>query len=141
MGKVNFTKEHLDKLTKAIADAVLNNTIVTGPVGQTYNAYELANTLSLSSLRAISNGLNKRKASLAITDEWVENPNQDKIAAIDEQLSLISLIIGFKLKEEEAQANARERKRLEAQLNELEQSQKTPADLIADIKKQLEALD
>lgn len=141
MTKINFTSSHLDELKRLIADYVLNNKIIIGSLGQQYNVNDLINTLSIGSLRAISTILNKKKATLSSSDEWIENLNADKIIELEEQLQLVSLIIGYKLKQEEIAANSKERERLEKQLKDLEDSQKTPADLIAELRQKISELE
>ena len=140
MGKINFTSDHLAKLKTAIADSTLADSIVFGPMGQQYTTWDLVHNLSIVSLRSLSTSLSKKRASLAVEDEWVENPNADKIAAVDSQIELISLIIGYKLKLQEDSEIAAERERLVKQLSELEESQKSPAELISDLKKKIEEL-
>ncbi len=131
---INFTKEHLSKLKDNIAALVLDGTIINGPMGQTYDAFSLANTLSIKSLQALSAHLNAVKAKLSVADEWVENPNQDKINELDFILETVSLIIGFKRKEQERKDNARERERIEKQIAELENAQKSPQQLLDELK-------
>lgn len=138
--KINFTTEHLNKLKANIAELVLNGTVITGPMGQTYDIFNLANTLSISSLRSLSAFLSKKKASLSVDDEWLANPHQAEVEELSFLIETISLIIGYKLKEQEISENERERERLEKQLNELKQSQKSPAELIAELEAKITAL-
>ena len=49
MGKINFTKEHLANLKANIAELVLNGTIINGPMGQSYDIFNIVNTLSIAS--------------------------------------------------------------------------------------------
>lgn len=141
MAKINFTKEHLANLKDNIAKLVLNGTIVNGPMGQSYDVFNLANTLSISSLRALSAFLSKKKASLSVGDEWLENPHQKEVEELTFLIDTISLIIGYKLKQQEDNDNAREKARLEKQLNDLEESQKTPSELIAELRAKIAAID
>jgi len=134
MATINFTKEHLAKLKENIATIVLDGTIVNGPMGQSYDAFSLVNATSIKSLQTLSGFLGTRKANLSASDEWVENPNAEEIAKIDFLLETISLIIGFKRKEQERKDNARELARVEKQIAELEEAQKTPQELIAELK-------
>ena len=55
-------------------------------------------------------------------------------------MDTISLIIGYKLKQQEDADNAREKARLEKQLSELEEAQKTPGELIAELKAKIASL-
>ena len=141
MNKINFTKEHLDKLRSNIADLIIDGVIVNGPMGQSYDGFSLMNTLSIKSLSALSAYVGKRKADLSVEDEWVENPNSKEIKELQFIQDTISLIIGYKRKQQELADNAREKARLEKQIAELEESQKTPAELLAELKAKAAALD
>lgn len=140
MGRINFTDEHKAKLYNALAIATLNGVTINGPMGQIYSTWDLVHNLSISSLRTLSAGLAKKKAALSVEDEWIENPNTDEIALVDSKIELISLIIGYKLKSMEDAENAAEKVRLTKQLDELVQSQKSPAELISDLQKKIEEL-
>ena len=132
--KINFTKEHLAQLKANIATLVLDGTIINGPMGQTYDAFSLVNTLSIKSLQALSGYLSTVKAKLSVSDEWVENPNQEEINKIEFLLETVSLVIGFKRKEQERKDNARELARVEKQIEELEAAQKSPQQLLEELK-------
>lgn len=131
---INFTKEHLSKLKDNVATLVLDGTIISGPMGQTYDAFSLVNTLSIKSLQALSGYLSTVKAKLSVSDEWVENPNQEEINKIEFLLETVSLVIGFKRKEQERKDNARELARVEKQIEELEAAQKSPQQLLEELK-------
>ena len=131
---INFTNEHLSKLKDNVATLVLDGTIINGPMGQTYDAFSLVNTLSIKSLQALSGYLSTVKAKLSVSDEWVENPNQEEINKIDFLLETVSLVIGFKRKEQERKDNARELARVEKQIEELEAAQKSPQQLLEELK-------
>ena len=139
--KINFTKEHLAQLKANIAELVLNGTIINGPMGQNYDIFAIVNNLSIASLRTISAFLQKKKASLSVDDEWVENPHKAEVEELTFIIDTISLVIGYKLKNIEIEDNAREKARLEKQLNELKESQKTPAELIAELEAKITAID
>lgn len=134
MVTINFTKEHLAKLKENIATLVLDGTIINGPMGQSYDAFALVNAMSIKSLQTLSGFLGTKKANLSASDEWVENPNAEEIAKIDFLMETVSLIIGFKRKEMERKDNARELARIEKQIAELEESQKTPQQMLAELK-------
>ena len=141
MAKINFTSEHLKQLRELIADAVMYNGVINGPMGQNYSVIELMHTLSINSLRTISASLSKKRAALAVDDEWVENPNAAKIAELDKQLQLINLIIGYHLKNQEIEANKIEKERIQKQIDELVQAQKSPKELLEDLQAKLSELE
>lgn len=141
MNKINFTKEHLATLRSNIADLIIDGVIINGPMGQSYDGFSLMNTLSIKSLVSLSAYIGKKKADLSVEDEWIENPNTEEVKRLQFIMETISLIIGYKRKQQELADNAREKARLEKQIAELEESQKTPAELLAELKAKAAALD
>ena len=140
MAKINFTKNDEQMLRSFIADSVLKGTIYNGIMGQTYTAYDLVNRLSISSLRSLSNYIQTTIVKLSITDEWIENPNAEEIAQLELNKKFVSLVIGWKLYQQEVEENAKEKARLTKQLNDLVEAQKSPEDLIAELRKRIEEL-
>lgn len=138
--KINFTKENELELRSLIADSVLNKNVYYGPLGQTYNVFDLVDALTIGSLRALSQFAQNKINKLSVTDEWIENPNTNDITELETEKKLISLIIGWKLYQQELDENNREKERLTKQLNELIESQKTPDDLIAELKAKISEL-
>ena len=141
MNKINFTKEHLATLRSNIADLIIDGAIINGPMGQSYDGFSLMNTLSIKSLASLSAYIGKKKADLSVEDVWIENPNAEEVKRLQFIKETISLIIGYKRKQQELADNAREKARLEKQITELEESQKTPAELLAELKAKAAALD
>jgi len=138
--KINFTLENQSELRQLIADSVLNKSIYSGPMGQEYNVFDLVNTMAISSLRALSQFIQNKISKLNVADEWIDNPNAELITNLETSKRLISLIIGYKLYQQELTENAREKERLTKQLNDLVESQKSPADLIAELKAKISEL-
>lgn len=138
--KINFTKDNENELRSLISDSVLNKCIYTGPMGQEYDVFSLVNGMAISSLRSLSQFVQNKISKLSVADEWIDNPNADEIAKLETEKKLLSLIIGWKLYQQEITENAREKERLTKQLNELIESQKTPEDLIAELKAKISEL-
>ena len=138
--KINFTKDNENELRSLISDSVLNKCIYTGPMGQEYDVFNLVNGMAVSSLRSLSQFVQNKISKLSVADEWIDNPNADEIANLETEKKLLSLIIGWKLYQQEITENAREKERLTKQLNELIESQKTPEDLIAELKAKISEL-
>ena len=141
MKKINFTKENESELKGLIAESVLQKQIYSGPMGQEYNVFDLVNTMAVSSLRALSQFIQNKITKLSVADEWVDNPNAEALASLETSKRLISLVIGWKLHQQELAENAKERERLTKQLNDLVESQKTPADLIAELQAKISELE
>lgn len=135
-----FTKENENELRLLISDSILNKCIYSGPIGQEYDVFDLVNGMSVSSLRNLSQFVCNKISKLSVEDEWIDNPNADLISELETEKNLISLIIGWKLHQQDLNEKAREKERLTKQLNDLVESQKTPEDLIAELKAKISEL-
>ena len=140
MAKINFTQENESELRNLIAESVLNKHIYSGPMGQEYDVFDLVNGMAISSLRSLSQFVQNKISKLSVADEWMDNPNAPVIADLEVSKRLISLIIGWKLYNQQLAENAREKERLTKQLEDLIQSQKSPADIIAELKAKINEL-
>lgn len=140
MGKINFTAENMTQLREKIADAIIDNIVIKGPLGQEYTVNELMQ-LSTNSLKALSTHIEKVLSQLAVEDEWVENPNEALIKNLTFKQSLVSLIRGYKLYLNEMETRERERERIIDQIKKIEESQKTPSDVLKELQDRLAALD
>ena len=65
---------------------------------------------------------------------------QKEIGNLRKDAELVNLIIGYKRYTQEIAENHAKKRELEKQLHNLEESTKTPAERIEDLKKQIEAL-
>lgn len=142
MAKINFTKEHFDKMCQGVLEMVLLNTTVPTKIGTPLNAIELLHTTTINTLNGIRLSLSKQIETLENQDEWVaESISQTKLASLKSMKETINLIIGYKRYQLEEEETAKKRKELESKLSELKESQKTPEDKIKEIEEQLKSLD
>lgn len=142
MAKINFTKEHFDKMCTGVLEMVLLNTTVPTKMGTPLNAIELLHTTTIGTLNGIRLSLSKQIETLENQDEWVaESISQTKLASLKSMKETVNLIIGYKRYQLETEETAKKRKELESQLNMLKESQKTPEDKIKEIEEQLKSLD
>ena len=141
MAKINFTDEHMLRLRTLIADAVLNNSVISGPMGQNYNVIELVHCLTPESLITVNDVLKRKRDRLAIDDDWIANPNQEEIVKLDDKIELVKLIRGYKIKLADEKSNRIEKERIQTQIDELIQAQKSPKELIADLQAKLAELE
>ena len=136
--KINFKKEHFDKLKELAVKTLLNNDIIVGRLGNPINIVELIHGTTINSLNQIRLSLTKRIESLEGKDEWaVDDSNQVALEKAKEQKDLVNLIIGYKRYKQEVADNKASKKALQEQLIELKESQKTPEDKIKEIEAQL----
>lgn len=142
MGKINFTKEHFERMKELAVDMLLNNESVTTKMGQILNISELFHTTTVGTLNNIKSGLAKKIEDAENKDEWVSDALDSKyLNLLRKQKELVNLIIGWKRYNMEKETIKSERKALEEELNRLKESQKTPEDKIKDIEVKLSALE
>ena len=139
--KVNFTETNMARLKELAVEMLLNNGIVSTKIGQVLNVSDLLHTTTINTLNSIKNSIKKRIEVLEGADEWtVEVDTQREIGNLKKDAELVNLIIGYKRYTQEVAENHAKKRELEKQLRNLEESTKTPAERIEDLKKQIEAL-
>lgn len=138
--KINFTKEHMQRLLDLANEALFNRSSVTTKLGQVLNIYELLHTTSINQLGEIKVGLIKKIEKMEQGDEWLD-PDNAKLQALKETKELVNLIIGWKRYNLELSENARKKEELTEKLNELKESTKTPEDRIKELEAQLSELE
>jgi ERCC4-type nuclease len=140
--EIKFTQVHEDKLKALLLDMLMANEVVTNKLGISYNAVELLHTVTIGQLKNMWFELGKKVEKLEAQDEWVSTTvEQEKLEKAKKQRELINLLLGYKryqLSLEEIRAKKDE---LTKKLEELKESQKTPADRIKEIEEQLATLD
>ena len=138
--KINFTKEHMQRLLDLADAALFDRTTVTTKLGQVLNIYELLHTTSINQLNEIKLSLAKKIEKQESADEWID-PDNSKLQALKETKELVNLIIGWKRYNLELSENARKKEELTKKLNELKESQKTPEDRIKEMEAELASLE
>jgi len=138
--KINFTKEHFNKLKELAAQALFEGTVIRTKMGSPLNIFELVHCTSVNQLNEIKNALAKQIEKIETGDEWT-NPDNDKIEGLKANKEMVNLIIGWKRFNIEKEANARKKAELTEKLTELKESQKTPEDRIKEMEAELAALD
>lgn len=142
MGKINFTKEHFEKMKTLAVDMLLNNESVTTKMGQVLNISELLHTTTISTLNNIRLSLAKKIEDAESKDEWVSDASDSKyLDLLRKQKELVNLIIGWKRYNLEQNEIASKRETLKDELNKLKESQKTPEDKIKELEAQLAELE
>ena len=136
---VHFTKENYETLRKLAADMLFANEVISYGVGQPKNIIELLHTTSIETLNKIKQTLSKRIEEQENKDEWVD-PDNSKLDKLRKKKELVNLIIGWKRFNLEKDAQAYKKAELTKKLNELVESQKTPADRIKELQAELDAM-
>lgn len=136
---VHFTKENYETLRKLAADMLFANEVISYGVGQPKSIIELLHTTSIETLNKIKQTLSKRIEEQENKDEWVD-PDNSKLDKLRKKKELVNLIIGWKRFNLEKDAQAYKKAELTKKLNELLESQKTPADRIKELQAELDAM-
>ena len=139
--KINFTKDNFTRLCELSVDALLANVTVTTNLGSPLNIVELIHTTSINQLNNIKQSLSKKIEKLEAADEWVADPNSEKIEEVRRIRELVNLIIGWKRYNLELSENKKKKEELTKKLAELKESTKTPEDRIKEMEAQLAAMD
>lgn len=137
---IHFTKENYETLCKLAADMLFANEVISYGVGQPKSIIELLHTTSIETLNKIKQTLNKRIEEQENKDEWI-SPDNAKLDRIRKKKELVNLIIGWKRFNLEKDAQAQKKAELTKKLNELKESQKTPADRIKELEAELSSMD
>ena len=139
--RVNFTKDHMSKLKELAVEMLFNNGVVSTKIGQILNISDLLHTTTINTLNSIKNSIKKHIENLEGIDEWaVEADTRKEIETLRSNAELVNLIIGYKRYQQELAENHAKKCMLEKQLHNLEESTKTPAEKIEELKRQIEAL-
>lgn len=142
MGKINFTKQHFDKMMQLAVGMLVNNETIATKLGQPLNIVELLHTTTISTLNNIRVLLGKQITAIEEKDEWVEtNDNQRQLEKIKAQKELVNLIIGYKRYLLEAEETAKRKAELKKQLESLKDAQKTPEDRIKELEAELNSIE
>lgn len=140
MGKINFTKEHYEKMKNLLVDMLINNEVILHKM-VTLDVVALVHTTSINSLNSCRLELSANISRLENQDEWTTSElNQIKLEKLKKQKELVNLVIGYKRWLDEQSTILSQRKELEAQLKALKESQKTPEDKIKELEAQLSGL-
>lgn len=137
--RINFTKEHEEKLNEFIVEMWREDIVVIGKLGQPMNICELK-VLSPNSLNDLKLIYDKKISSLESKDEWID-PENDKLDLYRFIRNGLNLLVGFKRKQIQIAENKAKKAELTKKLAELKESTKTPEDRIKEMEAELAALD
>ena len=141
MAKINFTKEHFNKMCTLLMGMLLRNEVISSKLGTPINVVELLHTTTINSLNYIRLTLSNKIKQLESQDEWVASDSTAKqLDTAKEQKELVNLVIGYKRYKMEVEENAQKKAELTAKLKALKDSQKSPEDKIKEIEAELSAM-
>ena len=140
--KINFTKDHFEKLKELLSIMLLNNETVNNRLGIPVNVVELVHTTSLNSLNDMRNALKKTVEKAESTDEWISSfISQEKVNKLRRQIETIYLIIGYKRYQMELADLNNKREELTEKLNKMKEEAKTPEERIIEVQNELDNLE
>ena len=140
--KINFTKDHFEKLKELLSIMLLNNETVNNRLGIPVNVVELVHTTSLNSLNDMRNALKKTVEKAESADEWVSSfISQEKVNKLRRQIETIYLIIGYKRYQMELADLNNKRNELTEKLNKMKEEAKTPEERIIEVQNELDNLE
>ena len=138
MGKINFTTENKSRLEELATKFLFGNLPIQGPIGTSMRVEDLLHNTSISSLVSMNSHLKKQIASMSDLDEWsCTDADTWKLERLKESQELVSLVIGYKKWLVEQEEISEKKAALAAQIDSLKESQKTPAERIAELESQL----
>lgn len=141
MAKINFTKEHFNKMCTLLMGMLLRNEVISSKLGTPINVVELLHTTTINSLNNTRLTLSNKIKQLESQDEWVASDSTAKqLDTAKEQKELVNLVIGYKRYKMEVEENAQKKAELTAKLKALKESQKSPEDKIKEIEAELSAM-
>lgn len=140
MGKINFTKEHFNKMMELAGKMLLEGRAIRNKLGTPLNICELMHVLTPNQLNEIKLMIAKKIETQESKDEWVD-PNNELLAQLKEDKELINLLVGWKRLNIERAENARKKEELTKKLAELKESTKTPEDRIKEMEAELAKLE
>ena len=141
MQKINFTKEHFEKMCSLLLTMLLNNNIVNSKLGTPINVVELLHTTTINSLNDIRLALSNKIKRLENQDGWVTSDSTAKqLDTVRAQEELVNLVIGYKRYRMEVEENTQKKAELTAKLKALKESQKSPEDKIKELEAELSAM-
>lgn len=138
MGKINFTTENKSRLEELATKFLFGNLPIQGPIGTSMRVEDLLHNTSVNSLVTMNSHLKKQIASMSDLDEWsCTDADTWKLERLKETQELVSLVIGYKKWLAEQEEISEKKAELAARIDALKESQKTPAERIAELESQL----
>lgn len=140
--KINFTKEHFQRMQSLLFKMLIENKTVNTKLGQSLNVVELLHTTSINSLNNIRLSLAKQIEILENQDEWISSSvSQAKLDSLKELKETVNLIIGYKRHQLESEEVKKKSLELRAKINQMKEETKTPEEKIKEAEAELAALE
>jgi hypothetical protein len=138
-----FTKENLTRLQELYVSLSFKGEALEGKFGaNTLSPYDLLNSTTVSTLRALLTQTRKAKQELEETDEWSMSPAQSaKKNRIEVWAEFVNLLVGYRLDQEEKAAVRADKAKKAAALKARIATEEDKGKTLEDLKKELAALE
>lgn len=141
MGKINFTKEHMARLTELATDMLFKNDTIKTTLGYS-TVIDILHLTTIESLKTIYKGLKNAIEKMEDADEWATTDyERTKLDDLKQKKEFINLVIGYKRYNAEKESEKKKRLDIEKQIKALEDAEKTPADRLKELRDELAAMD
>ena len=140
--KVNFTKEHFERLKELLSIMLLKNETVNNLLGMPLNVIDLLHDTSINTLNDIRLSLSRAVEKAESIDEWVSPiVSQEKVNRLRRLKETVNLIIGYQRYQMELSDNLNKKKELTEKLNKMKEEAKTPEERIKEVEAELNDLE
>lgn len=140
--KINFTKEHFERLKELLSIMLLKNETVNNLLGMPLNVIDLLHDTSINTLNGIRLSLSKAVEKAESIDEWVSPIiSQEKVNRLRRLKETVNLIIGYQRYQMELSDNLNKKKELTEKLNKMKEEAKTPEERIKEIEAEIDSLE
>lgn len=141
--KVNFTTENEERLKVLFLELGFSGAVLAGKFGaNAYSVWDILHTLTIASLKQANANLKKEVIALEEQDDWSVSAHQlAKAATTRKWQEFVNLCIGYKLVEAEKVELRNQLKEKKEILKQIIEENKTPAERIAELQKEIEGLE
>lgn len=141
--KKQFTAENLATLKQLYTEFSFKGEVLEGKFGaNTLNPFELLTQTTVPTLRSLFATVKKLAQATSELDEWSLTEHQlTKQKGFEAWAEFLNLLIGYRLSEEERADKLKTAKKVKAELAELKDNAKTPAERIAEKERELAELE
>lgn len=140
--KINFTKEHFQRMQILLMQMLLNSETIPTKLGTPLNVTELLHNTTINTLNGIRLSLSKQIENLENADEWIASKDtQTKLESLKAHKELVNLIIGYKRYQLEVAETQKKKKELQSRIAEMKEAAKTPEDRLKEAEAELAALE
>lgn len=140
--KINFTKEHFERLKELLSIMLLKNETVNNLLGMPLNVIDLLHSTTINTLNEIRLSLSRAVEKAESVDEWVSPiVSQEKVNRLRRLKETVNLIIGYQRYQMELSDTLNKKKELTEKLNKMKEEAKTPEERIKEVEAELNSLE